>query len=227
MQDDGQPNDTILDRIGQMARHHPNDLAYIFTNTEDLELTYLELRNRVVSIMTGLVDLGIGPRDRAAFLAANTIEHVLSILACGCLGVECVLLNYVSFKFAQIGDILEQTKTKILFMFESFNGSDFISVLDQLTPPSFSPSKLPHLKHVVLIKGGEACDSFGSFPDGFLVRYQDLVRPKPHKLQYPLVSSQDPFVIVFSVNRLRSWYCVSFFDSFNSFRVEQLDKPKE
>lgn len=188
--DDFEELDTIRDRINNMADQYPNEPAFIFPHNDDLTLTYSEVRARVNFIMAGLQELGLGPRDRAAFLMANTHEHVLLILACGSLGIECVLLDYVSFKLTHVATILAEARTKVLFMFDSYNGSDYVTVLGQLS--------LPDLKHVVLVKGN---DTFAHPLSGeLIVSYADLVKPKALVRPFPDLNSQEPFVIIFTVS---------------------------
>jgi len=80
----------IRDILEHNARVHPNKIALC---AKKEEVTYLELRNRVLRRAAAMQSLGISMGDRVAVLANNTIEFVELFFATVHLGASIVQLH--------------------------------------------------------------------------------------------------------------------------------------
>ena len=77
----------LLDSI---VEKFPLEAALIF---EDKTHTYADLLGRTQSLAASLLERGINPRDRVAFLLPNCVEIVLCYYACFKIGAIAVPLN--------------------------------------------------------------------------------------------------------------------------------------
>jgi acyl-CoA synthetase (AMP-forming)/AMP-acid ligase II len=76
-------------------------------------LTYAALHTAVANLASGLVDLGLAPRDRVAIFLDATIEAVLSILAAWAAGLVAVPVN-PKLKPRQVGHIIADCAPRAL-----------------------------------------------------------------------------------------------------------------
>ncbi|MCL2103240.1 MAG: AMP-binding protein, partial [Syntrophorhabdaceae bacterium] len=108
----------IRDILEHNARVHPNKTALSAKNEE---VTYLELRNRVLKRAAALQTLGISLGDRVAVLANNTIEFVELFFGTVHLGASVVQLH-PSFVSREMNAILQNAGVKGIFYEEELAG---------------------------------------------------------------------------------------------------------
>ncbi|HEU5473810.1 MAG TPA: AMP-binding protein [Actinophytocola sp.] len=72
------------------ARRHPDQLAVI---DERRSLTFAELDRRATRLANGLAELGVRAGRRVALMCRNHAGFIESVVACGKLGADVVLLN--------------------------------------------------------------------------------------------------------------------------------------
>jgi long-chain acyl-CoA synthetase len=104
------------------------------------ELTYGEVRGRVLAIAGGLVALGIEPGDRAAILSANRPEWALCDLGTFFAGAVVVTV-YPDLNAAESAHILAHSESRLLFLEDRAQLEKVLSVRE----------KLPALEHLVLL----------------------------------------------------------------------------
>ncbi|MCL1926588.1 MAG: AMP-binding protein [Syntrophorhabdaceae bacterium] len=107
----------IRDILEHNARIHPNKIALC---AKKEEVTYLELRNRVLRRAAALQNLGITLGDRVAILANNTIEFVELFFATAHLGASIVQLH-PSFVSREMNTIIQNAGVRGLIYEESLS----------------------------------------------------------------------------------------------------------
>src|SRR5688500_13667023 len=80
----------IAGHIDRAARHFPHEPAILF---EGRTITYLELRDQVQRVASGLAAAGVRPGDRVALFLPNTPAFVVAYQACQWLGAVTVSVN--------------------------------------------------------------------------------------------------------------------------------------
>ena len=145
----------VLDRISVEFADHE---ALV---TDDLTLTYAQLRSNVVRAAAAMIDLGIASGDRVAIWSPNTWHWVVACLATHYAGAVVVPLN-TRYTASEATDILARTAAPLLIGAGRFLGSDKTAELDR--------AALPALRHVVRIP---IEDDDGTW-DEFVTRGTDL-----------------------------------------------------
>ncbi len=123
------------------ARKHPEAVAYWF---EDRETSFRQLDDRSSQIANGLIELGVPPGERVAFLGKNMdlyYEILFGVVkARGCMtGVNNRLAP------PEIAYVLNDCEASVLFV-----ASDFFGAIDAIR------SDCPKLKHIIAIEGSHA-----------------------------------------------------------------------
>jgi len=108
----------IPDILEHNARTHPSRIALA---DRDEEVTYLELRQRVRRRACALRHLGIGPGDRVAILAHNSIPYVEFFFAVTHIGASVVQLHSLLIG-REIVSILQDAEVKAFLYAEDFRG---------------------------------------------------------------------------------------------------------
>ena len=169
------PSDTPLlgETIGQcldrIADAFPDREALVSV-FQDRRFTYRQLRQAVNQAAKAFLHLGINPGDRVAVWSTNNYEWVIAQYASAKIGAVLVTIN-PAYRVHELKYVLEQSRTRILFLVESFKTSDYIEMLYDACPeaktardgPIQSP-KFPHLQRAVCI-GHAPHPGLISFPD--------------------------------------------------------------
>ncbi|MEB3069631.1 3-((3aS,4S,7aS)-7a-methyl-1,5-dioxo-octahydro-1H-inden-4-yl)propanoate--CoA ligase FadD3 [[Mycobacterium] vasticus] len=128
-----------LDHIaGELPDHH----ALL---TDDIGLTYGQLRSEVRRVAAALIALGVQAGDRVALWSPNTWHWVVTCLGTHYAGAVLVPLN-TRYTASEAGDILARSKAKVLVGMGRFLKADRLAELDRTALPH-----LQHLQHMVRI----------------------------------------------------------------------------
>lgn len=94
----------------------------------DRRLTYVELLAESARLADGLAGLGLAKGDVAAVYLPNSIELLTVFYALQKLGVVVAWLN-PSYRQTEARFILENSRAKALFLFEEWQGFDYLSAI--------------------------------------------------------------------------------------------------
>lgn len=151
------PGETIGDLIEKSSKTRPNEICYTFPHNKGFNLTYKELENRVSLMASNFLALGFQKGDRIAFLLPNTSELAISMLAAASIGLVSVLLN-PAYQLVEIEYMLQKVECKGIILYDSFRILKHLDILktivpnlDNFLPGELKSSKLPFLKHVIVI----------------------------------------------------------------------------
>ena len=109
----------------------------------ELSLSYDELAARSAQVARALIALGVESGDRVAIWAPNVHEWILAACGTHAAGAVLVPIN-TRMKGAEAADILDRSRTKLLFCITEFLGLDYPAMLVGLRPTT--------LRHVVLLR---------------------------------------------------------------------------
>src|SRR4051794_12876118 len=103
---------TLRDWITAAADHDPGK-AWLVCAEDARKVTYGELRDVAGRIAAVLQHRRIGPNDRVALLANNSIEHLLCYLGTLAYGATICTIH-VEMNRHQLGDIFSRLKPKLV-----------------------------------------------------------------------------------------------------------------
>ena len=120
---DIQLQDSLAESLRWRCKESASDIAIKFL---DREQTYAEFDSNSNLVAQGLLDLGIEPNSRVAYLAKNT-DYFFEIFF-GSLKTKSVVVG-VNWRLAaeEVAYVLEDSKSEVLFV-----SSDFFNVIDQI-----------------------------------------------------------------------------------------------
>jgi fatty-acyl-CoA synthase len=124
--------------------------------TDDVVLTYEQVRRESIRLAAGLRALGIGRGSRVAVVLANVPEFVPLKYAIARVGATAVPVNFL-FRATELGYVLEQSQAEALIVMDRFRDIDYLEVLDQISPDweRRHPERLStFLRHVVVFPMG-------------------------------------------------------------------------
>jgi long-chain acyl-CoA synthetase len=105
------PNCTDLQNLLVTAlNNRPEKIAL---RVDDRQISYAELDRLVGAVSAGLQRSGIAPGERVAWLLPNSLEAVLTTLACWRIGAIVVPLNY-RYVAEEALDVLQRTSARLL-----------------------------------------------------------------------------------------------------------------
>jgi 2,3-dihydroxybenzoate-AMP ligase len=135
---------SVLQMVERTARQHPGKVAIVYGSER---ITYEDLLGRVRAFATGLLRLGLLPRDRALLQLPNRPEFVVTYLALNAIGVIPVMA-LAAHRHAEVRHFLAASGAKAWFVADALGSFDFRPMAQQLAPEA------PALRHVVV--AGEA-----------------------------------------------------------------------
>ena len=152
-------NITLAQAAADRANNRPDDTALLFDS--GFRLTYAEAWQQANTLAAHIQDLGVGAGSTLTFQLPNIPETVPLAIAASLCGL---VINPVVpiYRGKELGFILTDAKTEILFIPHRIRGFDYVEMINQLRP------SLPHLKHVV------CCGADSALP-GDIMRYEDLM----------------------------------------------------
>lgn len=188
-------NITVSKLLEQVADRYPDDIAVTYTD-RDYTRTWRELDDEAVAIAKGFMAMGIGKGDHVAIWAANTPEWLLTLFATAKIGAVLVTVN-TAYKVFETEYLLSQSDTKALVMMDSYKGTSYIDIINELCPMlrDSEPGKLknPRLPRLeaVIYTGEDA-------PAGMLPfqRLKEMGKAIPHQEFKAIYDSLDPQDVV-------------------------------
>jgi len=132
----------VYNVLEQCARKYGENPAIVFRKERQQELSFNQLRDKVLSFSQSLLKLGVNPGDKIAIYLPNWPEYIISYLAIWSIGACCVPLDFMLTE-DEIVSCLEHSETKILITKHKANIS-FTSL----------QAKLPLLKNIISCQSG-------------------------------------------------------------------------
>ncbi|MGV9883753.1 fatty acid--CoA ligase family protein [Streptomyces sp. NPDC003006] len=140
-------------------------------------VSYEELGRRVERAAAACVASGVGPGDRVAVWAPNTLDWIVSALGAVSAGAVLVPLN-TRFKGAEAAYVLARSRARLLFITGTFLGTSYVASLRRAAGdggpggdgaaadgPGRGPLPgLPHLEQVVVL-ADDAPEDFRTWKD--------------------------------------------------------------
>lgn len=147
---------TVGGLLDQMADRFPDNDALVSVE-RDLRYSYREFNEICRKVAKGLISLGVKKGDHISIWANNVPEWVILQFATAKIGAVLVTIN-TSYRSAELEYILKQSDSNMLFMVQSYKGTDYVETLYDVVPEfkgaaeGFRRSeKLPYLEQVVFI----------------------------------------------------------------------------
>jgi len=138
-----------LDNCAHRYRERPLVL------TDDTELSYADVAAESRRLADGLASLGVRPGDRVGVVMANYPEFVTVKFAIARVGAIAVPFNYL-YKQDELRYVLADSGCRVLVSMTGFQGLDYQSMLDAITPGWDSPTPPAQPKVVLLDTDGRA-----------------------------------------------------------------------
>ena len=133
------------------ANDMPNRIAVV---DGAAELTFKSLLSRALQLLWHLRDQGLRSGDVVSFQLPNWHEAMVINLAV-CLGGFICNPIVAIYRDAEVGFILRDSRSRMLFIPENFRGVDYVAMMERIKPG------LPDLRDVVLVRGRRS--GFSSF----------------------------------------------------------------
>lgn len=132
--------ETLIDLFLRQADRTPEAIALIdppnraeFTVGDPQRLTYADLRTRVDRLAAGLVRLGVGPDQVIMAQLPNIVELVISYLAAARIGAIISPVP-VQYRTHELRQVLALAEPSVYIAARTFNGFDYLAMLDGLLP---------------------------------------------------------------------------------------------
>ncbi|MEW6059977.1 MAG: AMP-binding protein [Actinomycetota bacterium] len=138
---------TIGTQLELTAAEHGSNEALV-SRHQGIRLTYSDLLAETERAARALMDLGVEKGDRVGIWSPNNAEWVITQYATARAGAILVNVN-PAYKTQELGDILERSGVSALIAARGFRRTDYVAMLEEVR------SKLPSLRHVVLLGDGE------------------------------------------------------------------------
>ena len=147
----------LLDKT--VGRHGSRDAA-IFV-AEGLRLSWYDLKQKADELAAGLLALGLRRGNRVGIWAPNRHEWLITQFATARIGLVLVNIN-PAYRKAELEYALNKVGCRALVMARGYKGGDYLGWLGEIAPEIhfrgasevLDSSRLPELKHVVLLGGG-------------------------------------------------------------------------
>jgi fatty-acyl-CoA synthase len=149
--------------FAQRAAEHPDREFLVFGSRR---MTYAQVDREATALAEALARLGIEPGDRLAVDLPNWPEWIVTLLAAAYGSVVLVPLD-PSLTAHELKYQLRQAQVRAAVIPETYQGSDFVELYDDLLPD------LPELRALILVGGTDR------WLDDRMYRYADLVSKRP------------------------------------------------
>ncbi|MFC9297907.1 FadD3 family acyl-CoA ligase [Streptomyces sp. NPDC057011] len=129
-------------------------------------ITYAQLGERVERAAAACIAAGVGPGDRVAVWAPNTLEWIVSALGAVSAGAVLVPLN-TRFKGAEAAYVLQRSRARLLFVTGTFLGTSYVASLRRAAAEGPGTGPLPGLPHLdqVVVLAEDAPESFRTWKE--------------------------------------------------------------
>jgi non-ribosomal peptide synthetase component E (peptide arylation enzyme) len=150
---------TLATLAQERASSRPDDTALLFDS--GARLSYAEAWHQANQLARGIQQLGVKPGATLTFQLPNIPESVPLAIAASICGL---VINPVVpiYRGKELGFILGDAKTEILFIPHRIRGFDYVDMIRELR------SGLPHLRHVI------CCGGEGDLSEDVL-RFEDVM----------------------------------------------------
>ena len=176
-------NLTIADRARDWAARTPDAIAVI---DEDVRLSYAQLFRRAAALANTLRAQGLQPGDVVSFQLPNWHEAMIINLAASITGLVVKPIVPI-YRDAEVGFILADARTRVLFTPESLRSANYVDMVERLRP------SLPRLEHVVLVRarmeGYVAFDDWSPTSDAPIAEMGDRPVVDPNAVKLVLYTS--------------------------------------
>ena len=168
---------------------------------QDIRWTWDDLRERVDDFAAGLIDLGLRPGDRIGIWSPNNAEWAVTQFASAKAGLILVNIN-PAYRLTELEYALNKVGCVALVTASAFKTSDYLAMLrdlapeiDTASPGDLAAPKLPALRHVIRIGGGEMS---GTHAFGEILARGRAAGPEAVAALAPLLQFDDPINIQFT-----------------------------
>jgi acyl-CoA synthetase (AMP-forming)/AMP-acid ligase II len=133
---------TLLNCALKRVEEDPHQVAVVDGN---VQMTFPQLLDQSFRLASAMRRRGVHPGDVVSFQLPNWHETLVINLAASIGGFICNPIVPI-YRDAEVGFILKNSRTKVLFIPEAFRGTDYLAMVDRLRPD------LSELNHVVLVR---------------------------------------------------------------------------
>jgi len=179
-----------------LLRYRDDKVAIIFKGEaqDSVEITYLELYDRVARLAKSLREVGVVAGDRVAGFMPNMMETVIAMLAATSIGASWSSCS-PDFGIKGVLDRFGQIEPKILFTANgySYNGKPF----DSLGRIADILRELPSIQKVVVVPYTERQADIGGVPNA--VHYEEfLSKESGLEIEFEQLPFEHPLYIMYS-----------------------------
>ena len=128
---------------------------------QDIRWSYSELKRRADALAAGLLALGLEPGDRVGIWSQNNAEWLTTQIATAKAGLVLVNIN-PAYRLSELDYALNKVGCKALITAAAFKTSNYLGMLRELAPEldrsapgALQAERLPALRSVIHIGGGE------------------------------------------------------------------------
>ncbi|XP_077487578.1 medium-chain acyl-CoA ligase ACSF2, mitochondrial-like [Amblyomma americanum] len=147
---------TLGDVIDRTAEKRGDNLAIVSCH-QSIRKTYAEYKQDIDNFAAALISLKLGAGSRIAIVAPNMYEWAVVLFATAKAGLVLVNVN-TAYQITELEYCLNHTDCKAVIISEQFSKLDYYKMLVKLapeltscTPGELKSSRLPSLKHVIVI----------------------------------------------------------------------------
>lgn len=158
---------TVGELLEEQVNKYPNHEAVIYPEL-NMRKTYKEFNEIVDQAAKAFMSLGIKKGDHVAIWADNKPEWIISQFATAKIGAVLVTVN-TNYQAHELEYLLKQSDASTLIMAESYKGTSYIDILEQIHPSlkdskkgQITCEKLPNLKNLIVISNEvyDFCDTW-------------------------------------------------------------------
>ncbi|WP_067730326.1 AMP-binding protein [Oceanobacillus damuensis] len=153
---------TIGEMLEAQVNLHPHHEAVVYPEL-NMRKTYQEFDEMVNQAAKGFMSLGIQKGENVAIWADNKPEWLTSQFATGKMGAVLVTVN-TNYQANELEYLLKQSEATTLIMAESYKGTSYLDILEQICPELKNAQKgaletksLPNLKNIIVISDRDDC----------------------------------------------------------------------
>ncbi len=134
---------TLAQNARQCLRDFPDRVAVIDGGETR---TFKQISDEATTLAANLRDLGLVPGDVLSFQLPNWRETMVINLAASLAGL---VINPIVpiYRDAEVGFILKNSNTRVLFIPETFRGFDYVAMIERLQV------ELPELRDIIIVRG--------------------------------------------------------------------------
>jgi fatty-acyl-CoA synthase len=149
-------NQTVGTTLDHTAARFPDHDALVFPGLAR-RWSWRQLSERVNTIASAFIAIGIQPGDHIGIWSMNVPEWVMTQLAAGRVGAVLVNVN-PAYRTHELNDALAMADVSALVVGSPFKGSNFVAMVESLCPEvaaatslEWSSARFPRLKQVIAL----------------------------------------------------------------------------